>query len=42
MSNLFGSRSFTTRSEVEVKCHHKLDSYMRMTRIGKLGQMNQA
>ena len=34
MSNVFGFGSSSTHSEVEVKCHHKIDSYMRMARTG--------
>ena len=32
MSNLSGSGSSSTRNKVEVKCHHKLDSCLRMAK----------
>ena len=34
MLNVPRFRSSLTRSKVEVKYHYKLDSYMRMVRIG--------
>ena len=34
MSNAFGYGSSSTRSEVEVKCHHQIDSKPRMVRSG--------
>ena len=34
MSNASGSRSSSTRSEVEVKCHHQIDSKPRMVISG--------
>ena len=34
MSNAFGYVSSSTRSEVEVKCHHQIDSKPRMVRSG--------
>ena len=34
MSNESGSCPSSTRSEVEVKCHHQIDSKLRMIRNG--------
>ena len=34
MSNVFRSESSSTHCEVEVKCHHKLDSCLRMAKTG--------
>ena len=34
MVNAFGSCSSSTRSEVEVKCHHHIDSKLRMVKNG--------
>ena len=34
MSNVFGSGSSSTHSEVEVKCHHQIDSKPRMVKSG--------
>ena len=40
MSNAFGSSFSSTHSEVEVKCHHQIDSKPRMVRSGSnLGKM---
>ena len=34
MSNAFGFGSSSNRSEVEVKCHHQIDSKLRMVKSG--------
>ena len=34
MSNASGSSSSSTHSEVEVKCHHQIDSKPRMVKSG--------